>query len=177
MGYYDMGMTDDDFLSAFEAGRIHPHDFPHEAHVRAAWLLLREPDGYERLAAGLRTIAARAGRPEKFHETITRAWFELVRGADALVPELYDRTLLSRFYSPERLAAGRDRWVEPDLRPLRLAPADGADRADVVRDLREVRASGRDRVDLADAVRVGGREREPRAVGRPRQAFDHGAGR
>jgi hypothetical protein len=29
--------------------------------------------------------------------------------------------LLSRFYSAERLASGRERWVEPDLAPLRLA--------------------------------------------------------
>ena len=121
MGYYDMGMTDEEFLALFEQGRIHPHDFPHEAHIRAAWLLAREPDGYERLAAGIRTIAARAGKPEKFHETITRAWFELVAGAEALVPELYDRALLSRFYSAERLASGRERWVEPDLAPLRVA--------------------------------------------------------
>lgn len=121
MGYYDMGMTDEEFLAAFEAGRIHPHDFPHEAHIRAAWLLAREPEGYERLVAGIRMIAAQAGKPEKFHETVTRAWFELVADADALVSELYDRALLSRFYSAERLASGRERWVEPDLAPLRLA--------------------------------------------------------
>ena len=120
MGYYDMGMTDEQFLLSFEAGGIHPHDFPHEAHIRAAWLLVREPDGYERLAAGIRAIAVRAGKPEKFHETITRAWFELVADAETLVPELYDRALLSRFYSAERLASGRERWVEPDLAPLRL---------------------------------------------------------
>src|SRR5712692_11984366 len=34
MGYYDMGMTDDELIHAFEAGTLVGSDFPHEAHVR-----------------------------------------------------------------------------------------------------------------------------------------------
>jgi hypothetical protein len=74
------------------------------------------------MRSGIRSIAAGAGVPGKYHETITLAWFELVAQAEQLElrPELLDRGLLSRYYSPERLAQGRERWVEPDLAPLRL---------------------------------------------------------
>jgi hypothetical protein len=79
-------------------------------------------EAYSRLVAGLRALTIRAGRPDRFHETITRAWFELISGVEDphAHPELFDKGLLARFYSPERLAAGRERFVEPDLAPLRL---------------------------------------------------------
>ena len=53
---------------------------------------------------------------------MTRAWFELVSQAESLDahPELLDRTLLARYYSRERLEAGRHEWLEPDLQPLVL---------------------------------------------------------
>jgi hypothetical protein len=117
--------SDDPLIADFEAGRIANEDFPHERHVRVAWgLAKRYPheEAYRRLVAGIQGIARRAGHPEAYHETITRAWFELVSGADDLhdYPELLDKRLLVRFYSPGRLAAGRDRWLEPDLQPLDL---------------------------------------------------------
>lgn len=117
----------DQLLAAFEAGAIGPADFPHERHVRVAWLCARaygREVGLARLEAGIRRIACEAGRPEAFHVTITRAWFELIAAADELAEheELFDKTLLGRYYSPGRLDAGRDCWVEPDLRPLRLPP-------------------------------------------------------
>jgi hypothetical protein len=54
--------------------------------------------------------------------TITRAWYELISSVDGLDShdELFDKALLERYYSPERLAAGREQWLEPDLQPLRL---------------------------------------------------------
>ena len=112
-----MGMTDEQLLGAFERGELGAADFPHETHVRVAWLLALEPDGFERLAAGIRRIAERAGVPERYHETMTRAWFELVAQAAGA---LLDRRLLERYYSQAVLESGRDRWVEPDLRPLVL---------------------------------------------------------
>ena len=42
----------------------------------------------------------------------------------ASAPELFDKRLLGRFYSPERLAAGRTRFTAPDLHPLRLPLGD-----------------------------------------------------
>jgi len=120
----------DDVTAAFEAGEISGSDFRHEDHVRVAWELShRYPRGeaYERLAAGIRAMAARSGRPDAFHETITRAWFDLIADTPVLDDgsELYDRSLLGRFYSAERLAAGRQEWLEPDLGPLVL-PGSGS---------------------------------------------------
>ena len=118
-------------VAAFEAGTIDGGAFPHQAHVRVTWALAHRygrDDALRRIADGIRGMAARAGRPGVYHETITRAWFELISAADDLGehPELFDKALIARCYSPEALAAGRQRWVEPDLAPLELpAPAGG----------------------------------------------------
>jgi len=119
--------TDNRLLAAFEGGEIDNADFPHERHVSVAWMLAQQhprEEAFARLVAGIRRIAERAGRPGAYHETITRAWFELIAAVDDLArhPELLDKTLLSCYYSTARLAAGRDRWLEPDLHPLRLPP-------------------------------------------------------
>lgn len=117
-------------LDDFEAGRIPASEFPHERHLRVAWGLSRRyrcDEAFSRLAAGIRDIASRAGVAGKYHETMTRAWFELAAQAESLeaYPELLDRSLLSRYYSPERLEAGRHEWLEPDLAPLLLVPVTG----------------------------------------------------
>lgn len=117
-------------LADFEAGRIPGSAFPHERHVQVAWGLSRRyprEEAFARLAEGIRGIAARAGVPGKYHETMTRAWFELVAQAETLDahPELLDRSLLARYYSPDRLDAGRNEWLEPDIEPLLLAPVTG----------------------------------------------------
>jgi hypothetical protein len=73
---------DAELREAFEAGRIPPGGFPHRDHVRLAWGYLRERPLLEVLAvvpAGLRRLAAAAGRPERYHETITWAYLLLVR--------------------------------------------------------------------------------------------------
>ena len=122
-------MIDDKLLSDFEAGTLGNAGFPHARHVQVTWALAHRYASDEallRLITGIQGIAARAGRPTAYHETITRAWFTLISAADDLDrhPELFDKTLLERYYSRSRLAEGRDRWLEPDLHPLRLpAPA------------------------------------------------------
>jgi hypothetical protein len=126
-------MDDSDLIVAFEAGTLAAADFRHERHVRVAWGLQRRygrAEGLRRMAAGIRAMADRAGHPEKYHVTVTRAWFELVAGADEVRDDsdLFDRTLLTRYYTPERLKAGRERWVEPDLCPLTLPATSGAPR-------------------------------------------------
>lgn len=137
----------DNLVDAFEAGEIDNSAFPHEHHVRVAWgLVQRYPreEAFERLAAGIRDMAARAGKPDAYHATITRAWFDLIAGAESLdrFPELFDKALLSRYYSPGRLSAGRDSWLDPDLQPLRLpAPAAPAAEADPRTVLRNVPSS------------------------------------
>jgi flavin reductase len=115
----------DRLLAAFEAGEIAGADFPHERHVQVTWgLAQRYPrdEALRLLIDGIRGIATRAGRAGAYHETITRAWFELISGAEDLerYPELFDKSLLGRYYTPTRLAEGRERWLEPDLHPLTL---------------------------------------------------------
>lgn len=95
-------MDYEDLVGAFEAGTIDGTDFPHERHVRVAWGLMQRygrDEGLRRLVAGIQGIAARAGRLGTYHDTITRAWFELIAGARDLDdhPELFDKMLLDRF--------------------------------------------------------------------------------
>lgn len=124
-------MVDEDpLLDAFERGELGPSEFPHERHVRVAWALAQRYDAgtaLERLAAGLHRLLERAGHPGAYHETITRAWFELIRQSEGpdRDPFLLDKGLLGRYYSAARLAAGRHDWLEPDLHPLRLPPPAG----------------------------------------------------
>jgi hypothetical protein len=117
----------DKLVDAFEAGQIEARDFPHERHVQVAWALAQRyerNEAFRHLVAGIRGIADSAGRPDVYHETITRAWFELIASVEDLDrhSELLDKRLLGRYYSPARLAEGRGRWLEPDLHPLRLPP-------------------------------------------------------
>src|ERR1700761_930573 len=103
-------MTDDDFADAFEAGAIAPPDFDHRAHLRAAFCLLRRAPFLEaciRMRDGLVALAARAGKPGLYHETITIAFMSLVMQRLAAAPavgwtdfiaahpELADRALLA----------------------------------------------------------------------------------
>jgi hypothetical protein len=112
-------------IEAFQAGGIDGSVFSHEDHVRVARGLAERyghDEGLRRMIAGIRAMAARAGRPEAYHETITRAWYELIASTGDLAgaPELFDKRLLEHFYSPERMAAGRQRWLTPDRQQLRL---------------------------------------------------------
>lgn len=83
-------MTDDELVAAFEGGRLEPAAFRHRDHVRLAWLLLQRygRDGAEtRLREGIRSLAIRAGRPEKFDAALTRAWLERIDEIRAARPE------------------------------------------------------------------------------------------
>ena len=75
-----------ELLAALEEGRLDPAHFGHEDHVRVAWTLLgpqAQPFAvaYLRLRAGLSALAARAGRAERYSETITLAFLALVHQA------------------------------------------------------------------------------------------------
>ena len=129
-------MTDEAFARAFEQGGVTPAQFDHAAHVRVAWVYLRESasldEALSRMRAGIRVFAAAAGVPQKYHETITVLWMRLledVRAAGAsgeladvlrAHPALADKDLPLLYYSRERLFSDEARaaWVEPDRRPL-----------------------------------------------------------
>lgn len=117
-------------LADFEAGRIDPRNFPHRAHVQVSYELLERhpfPEALLHLARGLRILAAKGGKPEVYHETITAAFLALIaerRLADraasyedfaARNPELFKKELLEEFYEPPVLksALARRTFILP----------------------------------------------------------------
>lgn len=118
--------------------------FGHRQHVQLTWLAVRRygmPAAIRLVSDGIRRTARYAGAPQKYHETISRAWVELVahhaighpagQEADfasfdifdtfaAANPLLLDKRLLARFYRPATLAApaARTGWVQPDRAPF-----------------------------------------------------------
>ena len=131
-------LTDDALLEAFETATISAKDFHHREHVRVVWKLITTvgPDAArERFVAALIRLANAHGADQLYHETLTRAWVELIaEGAHRFpaasssfeflesCPELLDRSILGRHYSPELLASdsARKSWVEPDRLPIPL---------------------------------------------------------
>jgi hypothetical protein len=75
----------------------------------------------------LRTMTAKAGKPDAFHQTITIAFLSAIAERmdatgdfddfAAANPDLADKSLLLRWYRPERLAsnAARRTFLLPDL--------------------------------------------------------------
>ena len=129
-------MTDEEFTRAFEAGTVPPAEFDHHAHVRVAWVYLREAGSLDaalsRMRHAIKQFAASAGASQKYHETITVLWMRLleevrVGGADGKemaevlreVPALADKNLPMQYYSRERLFSDEARaaWVPPDRSP------------------------------------------------------------
>lgn len=54
----------------------------HREHVMIAWHYARTwsgPDGLAELARGIREVALGLGKPDLYHETLTWAWFALIR--------------------------------------------------------------------------------------------------
>lgn len=122
----------DDLLADFEAGRIDPARFRHRDHVRVGYELLEShpfPEALLHLARGLRQLAARAGRPEVNHETITAAFLAVIaerrwqghsvawEDFAARNPDLLKKDLLERFYEPDVLqsAVARQTFVLPRI--------------------------------------------------------------
>lgn len=118
-------------LEQFLQARIDPARFTHREHVRMGFETLRRYeflDGAVRYSRALRRLCERAGRPEKFHQTLTLAYLALIAerlAAEAPVdfaafaaanPDLLDPAVLSRWYSPQRLASATARraFLLPD---------------------------------------------------------------
>jgi hypothetical protein len=122
-------MSDQDFIDAFNAGQLEPAGFDHRAHLRAAFLLLRQAPFLEACMAmrdGLQKLAARLGKPDLYHETVTVAFMALVaermttgewESFIAQHPALCERGLLDAYYSKSLLASGaaRKTFAMPDL--------------------------------------------------------------
>ena len=70
-----------DELLALENGTLDPAMFRHSDHVRFGYEMLgRYPFGeaVARFSRGLRLLAAKGGRPEIYHETMTVAFLALI---------------------------------------------------------------------------------------------------
>jgi hypothetical protein len=123
--------NEDTAVDRFLSGNQSNADFRHRDHVRVAYGMLGRfafPEAAYLYARELRAIAARAGRPAAYHETITLAFLSLIAEhrsqgrfetfdvfADAN-RDLMDKTTLLRWYSPARLEseAARQTFLLPD---------------------------------------------------------------
>lgn len=125
--------TEDD-LVALETGALDPAMFPHAEHVRLAYELLgRYPfgDAVARFSRGLKLLAAKGGRPEVYHETITVAFLALIGERRMRVKhadwrefkthnsDLLDKRCLERWYDADYLRSDVTRKTFCLPEPLR----------------------------------------------------------
>ncbi len=111
--------------------------FDHRAHVRLAYTYLVSNDAevaHDLMRTALRRFLEHNGvDPLKYHETLTQAWILAVAhfmaagppagSADEFIdanPELLDKAIMERHYSPDRMASAEARhsFVEPDVSPI-----------------------------------------------------------
>lgn len=84
-------MTDQQLVAAFEDRTFKADTFHHAEHVRVAYLYLQRYDLFETLARyrdGLKRLAAWAGFPQKYHETVTCALVVLINERMLARPDL-----------------------------------------------------------------------------------------
>jgi hypothetical protein len=131
-------MTDVELTRALERSEIANENFHHASHLHVAWVYLAESSSVQQAAnkmrKTLRRFAAAAGKPKKYHETITLFWVHLLARAKARShggrledivranPQLLEKNFPLAYYSAERLFSDEARvsWIEPDLRPLSI---------------------------------------------------------
>jgi hypothetical protein len=135
-------ITQDDkqFIARFESLMLEPDTFDHKAHLRLAFVCIRQ-DGVEpavkRVERGIRAFAEHFGARDKYHQTITEALVRVIglRLTHQPVPDWQSflelnqdlvnqaKEVLLQHYSPERLfsAEARSRFLEPDRLPLEAA--------------------------------------------------------
>jgi hypothetical protein len=120
-------MNDEDFLRGLESCELLEQEFGHAAHVRAAYLYLQGGDfaaALGRIRRSIRNYAARLGKPDRYHETITVAYTALIQqhmlergnsgGWAAFArdnPELLNKSLLLEFYLAEQLNSDTARKI------------------------------------------------------------------
>jgi hypothetical protein len=129
---------DRQFIAAFEDCTLPSAEFSHRAHVRLAWLYLREQpllDALTRFARNIRRYATSLGAAAKYHETITWAYMFLIhermqRTDAATFEEFADAhadlfgPVLERYYSRATLASelARTTFVMPESGVRRPEP-------------------------------------------------------
>lgn len=124
-------LSDEQFIEAFEAGKISSKDFHHMDHIRLAWIYVT---GFgldlasKKVIQGIRNFATIHGATQLYHETITRFWIsavhQAVQGRTAETfpefiewnAELADKNFIYRFYSKEVLLSedAKRSWIQPE---------------------------------------------------------------
>jgi hypothetical protein len=121
-------------LLAFETGALDPAQFPHSEHVRLGYEMLGRYSFGEaifRFSGGLKLLAAKAGKPQVYHETITVAFLALIneRRAGSATrtwsefrannADLFDKRCLEKWYGAEQLGTdlARRTFCLPTLLP------------------------------------------------------------
>jgi hypothetical protein len=105
-------------LASFLCGETDPAAFPHPEHLRLGYeMLARHPFAETALhfSRGLKKLAAKSGRPQLYHDTITVAFLALLAERRAQTQcqdwesfirenrDLLDKRCLERWYDPARL--------------------------------------------------------------------------
>jgi hypothetical protein len=118
-------MTDDEFLTAFQACTLTRPQWTHEAHVRMAWLYLtRLPfvEALDRVRTGIRKLNDRIGQPLITHRAPSQYSCKTTRvtgstgdpnGYHETITVAFARLIASRVRLGEDFPAFRDR--NPDL--------------------------------------------------------------
>lgn len=118
-------------LERFVRGEWDAAAFPHREHVRMGFEMLRRHDFAETVflfSSALRAMAAKVGKPQAFHQTVTIAFLALIAermhrhdyaGYDCFARanvDLFERAVLARWYDSERLAtdAARRTFLLPE---------------------------------------------------------------
>jgi hypothetical protein len=126
-------------LEAFETGMLAPARFPHAEHVRFGYEMLNRysfGEAIVRFSAGLKLLAAKAGKPQVYHETITVAFLALINERRSRVAsctwtefqagnaDLFDKRCLEKWYGTEQLGSelARRAFCLPTLPPAPRVP-------------------------------------------------------
>jgi hypothetical protein len=113
-------------LRAFESGGLDPAQLPHAEHLRFGYEMLDRysfGEAVARFSGGLKLLAARAGKPEVYHETITVAFLALINERRARETtqvwaefkrdnsDLFDKRCLEKWYGAEQLSSDLARRI------------------------------------------------------------------
>ncbi|HZC24678.1 MAG TPA: hypothetical protein VE866_15160 [Candidatus Binatia bacterium] len=82
-------MKNDELIRQFEADSLPDDGFHHADHVRLAFAYLSEHpplEALEKFSVALKRFAAARGKPQLYNETITHAYFFLIRERMARFP-------------------------------------------------------------------------------------------
>jgi hypothetical protein len=117
-------MTDAELISQFESGAVGEDAFHHADHVRLAFAYLSQHsplEALDRFSTALKRYAAARGKPKLYHETVTHAYFFLIRermarAAASDPPAVDSRTLDLRSFDLRSLGLRSLDWDEFALR-------------------------------------------------------------